>query len=37
MVVALAGNGLGLAEGVEIEAPKLILLLMLNKITNAQK
>jgi len=32
----LATNGLGLAEGVEIEALKLNLLLMLNRSTNVE-
>ena len=33
----MAGNGFWLAEGVELEAPKLNLLLMFKRITNAQK
>jgi hypothetical protein len=34
--LSMAHNGLGLAEGVEIEAPKLNLLLMFNRITNVE-
>ena len=37
VVGKMAGNGFWLAEGVELEAPKLNLLLMFKRITNAQK